>query len=445
MTLKSIIAFLFFTLLSVYFSFLNPHEVEIHFAQAHSLSLPMVVLFLGSVLLGVLITGFLHGALSLKNFFIDLKVARRNKLQNKTDRRVGILFEEAENLVASGCIPKAISVYERILDLSPNHLTVLTRLGNRLREEGDTDRALELHLKAVQNAPNNLDALYSLADDYSMKARQSFTMHQMEMATLEKIEKIDRKSPRVFYRMREIHLKTEDWALAADIQKKLISRVKGREKKAKEKKVLSRYIYNNGIQHFNKDNFEAAIPEFKKALREDAQCLSTHIILGDACMKTGSGKAALKAWKTGYENTNSPVCLMQMEKFYRESSQVGEMVKVYKEAIKNAQNSTRETLSLLLGSLYLEEGNTEKTIQIIEENTDSQKAIIPSLILARAYKQQRDEEHSQKAMENASYRVKSAIFNFKCGECGESLDEWANSCPTCHAFDQIECCPGINS
>ena len=60
------------------------------------------------------------------------------------------------------------------------------------------------------------------------------------MATLEKIEKIDRKSPRVFYRMREIHLKTEDWALAADIQKKLISRVKGREKKAKEKKVLSR-------------------------------------------------------------------------------------------------------------------------------------------------------------------------------------------------------------
>ena len=51
----------------------------------------------------------------------------------------------------------------------------------------------------------------------------------------------------------------------------------------------------------------------------------------------------------------------------------------------------------------------------------------------------------QKAMENASYRVKSAILNFKCGECGESLDEWANSCPTCHAFDQIECCPGVNS
>ena len=445
MTFKSIIAFLFFTLLSVYFSFLNPHEVEIHFAQAHSLRLPMVVLFLGSVLLGLLIAGLLHGTLSLKKFLSNLKLAGRNKLQNKTNRRVGTLFEEAENLVAGGCVPKAIPVYERILDLSPNHVTVLTRLGNRLREEGDPDRALQLHLKAVQNAPNNLDALYSLADDYSLKAQQSFTMYQMEMAVLEKIKKIDGKSPRVFYRMREIHLKSKDWILAADIQKKLISKIEGREKKVKEKKVLSRYIYNNGVQHFNKGNFKAAIPDFKKALQEDALCLSTYIILGDSFMKTGNVKAALKAWKVGYETTSSPVCLIQMEKYYRESNQVGEMVRVYKEAIKNSQNSALEILSLLLGSLYLEEGNPQGTIQVIEKNTGSQKTIIPSLILADAYKQQRDEEHSKKALENASYQVKSAILNFKCSGCGETLDEWIDSCPTCNAFDKIECCPGINS
>ena len=136
---------------------------------------------------------------------------------------------------------------------------------------------------------------------------------------------------------------------------------------------------------------------------------------------------------------------MQMEKFYRESSQVGEIIKVYKEAIKNAQNSIRETLGLLLGSLYLEEGNPEKTIQVIEENTASQKAIIPSLILAGAYKQQRNEEYSQKAMENASSRAKGAILNFKCSGCGETLDKWIDSCPACNVFDKIECQPGINS
>jgi len=71
---KSIITFLFFALLSVYFSFLNPHEVDIHFAQGWSLQLPMIVLFLSSVLLGVLIAGFLQGTLSLKKFFINLNL-----------------------------------------------------------------------------------------------------------------------------------------------------------------------------------------------------------------------------------------------------------------------------------------------------------------------------------------------------------------------------------
>lgn len=440
MPLKSIISFLLITLLAVYFAFLNPHEVDIHFTQAHSLHLPMVVLFLGSILLGVLIAGLLHGTLSLKAFFGNLKLAGRNKRQEKTNRRVQILFEEAENLVAGGCEPKAIPVYEKILELSPNHVSVLTRLGNRLREDRDFDHALELHLKAVQVAPENLDALYSLADDYSAKA-----MPQEEMATLEKIQKLDRKSPRVLYRFRKAHLKAEDWALAGDVQKKLISKIEEKEKKAKEKKTLSRYIYNNGVRYFNNGNFEAAIPEFKRSLREDAQCLSAHIMLGDAQLETGNGKAALKAWKTGYENTSSPVCLMRMEKFYRESGQVKEMVKVYKGAIKNSQNSTRETLSLLLGTLYLEEGNPQETIQVIEENTDSSKAIIPSLILASAYKQQLDEKQSQEALGNASHQVRNAILKFQCGECGETMTEWTDSCPACNAFSNIECRPGISS
>ena len=108
--------------------------------QSYSLHLPMVVMFLGSVLLGVLIASLLHGTLSIKTFFSNLRVAGRNKRQDKTNHRVGILFEKAENLVAGDCVSKAIPVYEKILNLSPNHVSGLTRLGNRLREEGDSDR-----------------------------------------------------------------------------------------------------------------------------------------------------------------------------------------------------------------------------------------------------------------------------------------------------------------
>ena len=140
-----------------------------HIAQDQILQLPMVVLVLGSVLLGFLIAGFLHGTLSLKSFFRNLIAAGRVKIQNKTNRRSETLLEVAENFSACGHVTKAVSAYEKILNLFPNDVNVLARLASIVREEGDIERALELDLRAVRIAPENLNILYSLADDYCAK------------------------------------------------------------------------------------------------------------------------------------------------------------------------------------------------------------------------------------------------------------------------------------
>ena len=108
---------------------------------------------------------------------------------------------------------------------------VLVQLGNIAREEGNVDRALKLHLRAVEIAPENLNVLYGLAEDYCAKA-----IPKKEMEVLKKILEFDRRSPRVLYRMREVYLKSEDWASAVEVQRKLVVRVEGREKKRKRKK-----------------------------------------------------------------------------------------------------------------------------------------------------------------------------------------------------------------
>ena len=110
MSFKLIVTFIFFTLLSVYFSFLNPHEVDIHFAQGRSFHLPMIVLFLGSVLLGILVAGFLHGTLSIKKFLSNLKAAGNVKRQNQANRKSEELLEVAENFFECGYISKSISI-----------------------------------------------------------------------------------------------------------------------------------------------------------------------------------------------------------------------------------------------------------------------------------------------------------------------------------------------
>jgi tetratricopeptide (TPR) repeat protein len=173
----------------------------------------MVILFLGSILLGILVAGFLHGTLSLRKFFSNLKTVGRIKRQNKTNHRSETLLEEADHFLACGYVSKVVSTYEKILNISPNHVNVLVRLGNILREQGDIERALELRLRAVEIAPENLDVLYGLADDYSVRVSP-----KKEIEVLEKILGLDQKSPRILCRMREIYLKSEDWISVVDVQ-----------------------------------------------------------------------------------------------------------------------------------------------------------------------------------------------------------------------------------
>ena len=414
--------------------------MDIHFAQGWSFQLPMIVLFLGSVLLGILVAGFLHGALSLKNFFINLKKSGRAKRQNKSNHRSERLLEEAENYLACGHVSKSVAAYEKILNTSPSHVRVLTQLGNIAREEGNVERALKLHLIAIEIAPENLNVLYGLAEDYCIQA-----IPKKEMEVLEKILEFNRRSPRALCRMREVYLKLEDWPSAVEVQRKLVALVKGREKKEKEKRMLGQYIYKSGVRYFNNDSFELAITEIKRSLRENAQCLSSHILLGDAYLKTGDRKGALKSWKKGYAYTKSIACMMRMEEVYRELGQPGEMIKEYKEAIRNSKNGPSEILIMLLGVLCLEEKTPQETIRLIEESTDSEKAIIPSLILGDAYKQDHNETKSKKALENATRQIKRAIFNFKCGACGKTLNKWTDHCSACNTFDRMECFLGISS
>ena len=394
----------------------------------------MIVLFLGSVLLGVLMAGFLHGTLSIKKFLRNLKTAGHVKRQNQTNRKSKALLEAAENFFECGYLSKSISAYEKTLNMSPNNVNALTRLGNILREEGDVERALELHLKAVEISPKNLNSLYGLADDYCAKA-----IIKKEIETLEKILETDQKSPRVLYRIREVYLKLEDWTSVVDVQRKLIARTEGKQKKEKEKVMLGQYIYKKGSCYFANDNFDLAITELKKALRENSRCIPAYILLGDVCLKTGDKKEALKVWRKGYSSTKSTTCLVRMEESYRNLGKAEEMIKEYKEAIKNSESKSREQLIMLLAIFYLKEKNPKEAIRVIEGNIVFELPVFLALILSDAYKQDQNEAESQKAFNSAARQIKKTVFSFKCGTCGKVSEEWTDSCAACNTFDAMEC------
>lgn len=431
MTLKNIILLIIFTLLSVYIAFLNPHEVEVHLTQSFSLHPPMVILILGFILVGVIITIFLNWTLKIKSSFSNLKVYFRERQNEKRDQWCASEFKKAENALVGGNLGKAKALFNKVLEEFPNHVGALDSSGKIARTQGNIDRALELHLKAAQIDPGNLKVLNNLAEDYSHTR-----LPAKEIQTLEKIRRVEPDSPLVLSRIRDSFLQKQDWKNASGIQKRIISLTGDKKKREKEQQLFSQITYQNGLVYWEKGQVDSAISEFKKALRLSEKCLPAYITLGDAFLKSGNKKKAIRTWQSGLSFTHSPLCLLRIQKVLQESDDLKGLVKIYQEAIQSSDNSVKSILILLLGILYMEKGEPEEAIQVLE-NVQADKSVLHSVLLAGAYQKKQDSPKMEEASQSAFSIAKESLFEVVCGECKTSFKEWSSHCPECNAWNSL--------
>jgi lipopolysaccharide assembly protein B len=430
-TLKNIIFLIIFTLLSVYIAFLNPHEVEVYLTQSFSLHMPMVILLLGFILVGVLVTIVLNWTLKIKSSFGNMKVYFRDKSIQKRDQWCASHFEKAENAMAGGNLEKAKVLFSKVLEEFPNHVGALDGTGKIARLQGNTDRALELHLKASQIDPGNLKVLNNLAEDYSNTG-----LPAKEIQMLEKIRRMEPDSPVVLSRIRDSYLQKQDWKNASEIQKRVISLTRDKNKQAKEQQLSGQITYQKGFLHWEKGQLDSAISEFKKALRIDEKCLPAYITLGDAFLKSGNKKNAIKTWQAGLSFTHSPLCLLRIQKVLQETDNLKDLVKIYQDAIQSSNNSVKDKYVQLLGILYMEKGETEEAIQVLE-TVQPDKSVLHSILLANAYQQKQDNPKMEEASQSAFSIVKESLFEVVCGECKASFEEWSSHCPECKAWNSL--------
>lgn len=430
-TLKHILLLLIFTLLSVYMAFLNPHEVEVYLTQSFSLHMPMVIFLLGFVLVGVVITAIMNWTLKIKSSFGNLKNYFQQKQVEKREQWLRDQYEKGENVFSGGNLAKANGIFNKVLEEFPNHIGALNYAGEIARKQGNSDRALELHLKASKIAPGNLRTLNNLALDYSKSG-----LLAEEIAALEKIRHSEPDSPSILSRLRDSHLKNEDWKNAAAIQKRIVSLISDKKQHEKEEALLSQIIYENGLDYWQKGRVDSSISEFKKALRISGKCLPAYITLGDVYLKSGNKKNAVKTWEVGLTYTHSPLCLLRLQKLFQESDDLKGLVKTYQGAVKSSNNSVKNTLVLLNGVFYMDRGETEKAIQALE-TMQPEKSVLQSVLLANAYKQKQDPSNTEKASEAAFSLARESLLEMVCTECNAPAREWASHCPECKSWNSL--------
>lgn len=402
-----------------------------YLTQSFSLHMPMVILLLGFILVGVIITSILNWMVKVKSSFGNLKnYFQQNQVEKRLQWSRG-QYERGENVFAAGNLDKAKGIFNKLLEEFPNHVGALNYKGEIERKQGHADLALELHSKASKIAPGNLKTLSNLAEDYSSNGSLA-----QETSTLEKIRQKEPESPLILTRIRDAYLKKDDWKNAAEVQKRVVSLTRDKTQEQKEQELFSQIIYRNGLAYWEKGQVDSAISEFKKALRISGNCLPAYITLGDAYLKSGNKKNALKTWEVGLTYTHSPLILMRLQKMFQESDDLKNLERIYREAIKSSNNSFRSTLVLMNGAFYMNRGKTEEAIESLE-TIQHENSMLRSVLLANAYRQKQDTSNTEKAVQSAIDLANETLLKMVCTECNTPVKEWASHCPNCKTWNSL--------
>jgi lipopolysaccharide assembly protein B len=376
-SLKQIIVFLIFALLSIYTAFLNPHDTVIHITQNQSLTLPTVLLLMGSILIGVIVTVCLFWTFNFKSALSRWKTGFKNNQIEKKNLRTEALFKKAESLYICGKTDKSQSLTDKVLDSSPEHVGALNLMGRIFDATEKSDQAEVFHKKTLALEPQNIHALYDLAHIYSKTDRQN-----EEIALLQKIQGLNPGTTGPILRLRDIYLKQKDWKKVCTLQKKVLPLMRdNNEEWKKEQSNLSKFHVELGKQSLENGNRDAAISAFKQALRVSENCVPAYLSLGDTYLESGKLKQALKTWKTGFQKTGHNACLVHSQIALRDSENYQELLQTYEESLETSEE--KSLLVLLLSTFYLEHGLAEKAQHLLENNPTEQP-LLHSLLLETA-------------------------------------------------------------
>ena len=431
MSLRFIIAFVSFALLTIYFTLLNPGDVEIRLTKDTSFPLPSAVFLLISILIGVLLASIVTGYSQFKNAFN--RFLKTRSLETKTRRRKQWerLYQKAENALKGGHGDKALSLFNKILNGNPKHVASLIQAGNLYREMGKIPKALESHQKAVEADRDNPQALQSLAEDFT-------TAGQLDKAidALKQARHLESDSLFTLRKLRDAYRKLNDWNQVLQIQKSILSHVSNAGEMEQEKKYSSQIAYLRGCELIDQQQLEPAISELKRAIKESPKSLPPYIKLGDLYRQTGNSKAAIKTWKSGYESTGSHICLLRLREAYEKAEQPEEAIKLYQEAVRASQNSKKETLILTLAGLYLDQGKMEEAMQTLW--SIASPSIPAHLLLIKAHQDKNEAEKADQVTRAALKKLTTSLSRFVCRQCHSEFDQWSGICPECQTWDSLD-------
>ncbi len=410
---------LLFGALVAYLTSLNTGRVRLSLAPEWQFDVPLMALVVGAFLGGACLALLLTLLRDLSRTFRDYAIARRAR----REEGLAEVYHRGVDAQLAGKPGAAAEAYEELLAREPGHAEAHLRLGELARARNDHQAALDHHLQALRSE-ERADTLLAVALDYQRAGGSDEAL-----ATYRRILERDRTHLTALRAIRDLTLQQGRWSDALGAEQRLVDLVAEGERPA-ELDWLAGIHYEVGKRLLADGKPQEALSHFKESLRANRRFLPAHVAMGDASLKTGDQREAIRTWERSLEIAPAPVLLRRLEERYRAEGWPSRMIALYQDALARAPQDLG--LAFALGRVYFE-------LEMLDEAADQfQKVEVrtPDFAPLHAYLGAIFERRGQGADAFQEYRRALTLtqgfeWPHRCSACGLAHARWQDRCPGC--------------
>jgi tetratricopeptide (TPR) repeat protein len=233
---------------------------------------------------------------------------------------------------------------------------------------------------------------------------------------------------------RDALIERRRFAEALEIQARVMQTAP-REERAAESTVLAGLHYEIGRERLEKQDRTGAIAHLKDALRAQPDFVPAALLLGEAHLKAGEPREALRVWERAAEGPQPALpVLSRIEQLHRSEGRPTRMISLYQDAL--ARQPDNLALAFGLGRVYFELAMLDEAA----EQFQKMEVRAPELPLIHAYLgailerrgQFRDAMEEYRRALRESDRIE---WPHRCAACGAAHARWIDRCPTCRRWN----------
>jgi Tfp pilus assembly protein PilF/uncharacterized integral membrane protein len=233
---------------------------------------------------------------------------------------------------------------------------------------------------------------------------------------------------------RDALIERRRFAEALEIQTR-VAQAAPRAERAAEEAVLAGLHYEIGRERLEKSDRAGAISHLKDALRTQPDFVPAALLLGEAHLRAGEPREALRVWERAAEGPQPALpVLSRIEQLHRAEGRPTRMISLYQDAL--ARHPDNLALAFGLGRVYFELAMLDEAA----EQFQKMEVRAPELSLIHAYLgailerrgQFRDAMEEYRRALRQSDRIE---WPHRCAACGAADPRWMDRCPACRRWN----------